>query len=561
MSELGSIVFYKTKFDISCEQESDLLWRIVLKIRTWLNQKAKRNTDFLPKENSAWSSFRNGTPELHSTKRYIWMKSFVFERKEENKVFWACRIKEEYPNGDDVAPRTWMTEIGFQQHELGKATFSLLLSYRDKPGFIGSCEVEPEPTVPSLIRLILQDKNLHCTVSGYPVKLEPTKLNVGDFEEFWQKVQDPNRDIPIIYISPYNNGRTVSYLLDPTKLAKYLGSAALVYFGGSLDFEREMNAGITDTEWGCSCGRVRVYASRPTLWDTHKHRFFTVSQLLREGADSVYQILRRALAQDIHFYETMFRIEDCRLKKLRWETEERKQAVDQWEKSRDEALSMAVASDSARQKLQEELDATEKDLKDVQKENESLKEELYKLTLQKGEGSHKESSSVVMEDLRECLENLPQSPKNIMALFLLLYKDRLDITEQGRKSLSSKYWKTHTKERCEVLWDILSAMCCVLYPLYEKKVTNVEGKFEQQTGIDMATGEGRQTRKNGELMRIYQDVYQGRWLDTQTHLKKGNGPSDPKFMRIYFAYDKETNKIIISSCGEHLDNHSTGKIK
>ena len=564
MSELGSIVFYKTKFDISCEQEPDLLWRIVLKISDWMTEKAKTKNDFLPKERSIWSFFRNGISVLRSNRQHIWMKSFLFERKEDNKVFWACRIKEDYPPHGDYAPRTWMTEIGFQQNEHGKATFSLLLSYRDKPGFIGRCEAEPNPTVPSLIRLILRDQDLHCTVSGYPIKLEPTQLKVGDFEEFWQKVQDPNRDIPIIYISPYNNGGKVTYLLDPMKLAKDLGSAALVYFGGSLDFEREMNAGITDTEWGCSHGRVRVYASRPSLLDTHRHRFFTVSQL-RKGADSVYQILRRALAQDIYSYETMFRIEDCTWKKLRYELEEGKQKACELKQTLQETFELAEQTD---QENKEKINASRRDIEslyryieELENENKILKNKTYALSYCEDNSCHSHESSIEIENFRKLLKEYPLSPEQIMDLFLLLYKDRLDITEQGRKSLSSKYWKTHARARCEVLWDILSAICCILHPLYEKRVTDVEGKFEQQTGIQMATGEGRQTRKNGELMRNYQDAYQGRCIDIQPHLKSGVKPSEPKFMRIYFAYDKDTNKIIIGFCGEHLDNHSTGKMK
>ena len=38
------------------------------------------------------------------------------------------------------------------------------------------------------------------------------------------------------------------------------------------------------------------------------------STIFQLGQDEVVQMIRRALAQDIHFYETFFRIKDCRSK-------------------------------------------------------------------------------------------------------------------------------------------------------------------------------------------------------------------------------------------------------
>lgn len=64
------------------------------------------------------------------------------------------------------------------------------------------------------------------------------------------------------------------------------------------------------------------------------------------------------------------------------------------------------------------------------------------------------------------------------------------------------------------------------------------------------------------MMRQYSDEYNGREIDIEAHIKNGNKESDPRFVRIHFAYDPAvSDKILIGHCGKHLDNYSTRKVK
>lgn len=65
------------------------------------------------------------------------------------------------------------------------------------------------------------------------------------------------------------------------------------------------------------------------------------------------------------------------------------------------------------------------------------------------------------------------------------------------------------------------------------------------------------TRKNNSLMQQYFDEYDGRQINVETHIKSGSRETDSKFIRVYFAYDEQTERLVVSYMGGHLDNYST----
>ena len=65
------------------------------------------------------------------------------------------------------------------------------------------------------------------------------------------------------------------------------------------------------------------------------------------------------------------------------------------------------------------------------------------------------------------------------------------------------------------------------------------------------------TRKDTKLIGQYRDTYHGREIDVESHIKKGNKESSDQFIRVYFGFDNESQKVIVSSVGKHLDTYST----
>ncbi len=154
------------------------------------------------------------------------------------------------------------------------------------------------------------------------------------------------------------------------------------------------------------------------------------------------------------------------------------------------------------------------------------------------------------------MEEYPDTPKKTAAYFECRFADRLAFTERGRASLAD------CKTDPRILWDALYQMATTLYELHtDASVTMVDRAFNARSAFRVARGEGPMTRRDAGLMRQFQDVYQGRPICIESHLKSNqNRESSPQFLRIYYCYDEVTHKLLIGSCGRHLNNYTTQKV-
>ena len=61
MLDLSSTLFFKGKFQITAEQDRDLLWVLVYKIRGWILPKWNRNGEKIPEDLKVWSKWKQGS--------------------------------------------------------------------------------------------------------------------------------------------------------------------------------------------------------------------------------------------------------------------------------------------------------------------------------------------------------------------------------------------------------------------------------------------------------------------------------------------------------------------
>ncbi len=564
MLDLNSNLFYKAKLQIQTQKDDqDLLWNLVLKIRAWMTDKWKRNDEPIPEDYPTWSRWKTGS-HFSSLNDVVHFKS-VYHRSAEELEFWSCKIIEYWPSQNGCAPREWTTEIGYQEEQKNQASVSIVITYTDRPGFIGPCEPAPDASIPNLFRRLLNDPSLICTVDGHSFELKPIHLVPGKFPEFWDVVCDPAREVPVVYISPgldEEEGLVVNFL-DPSRLTQILGPNALVYYATELDFSREMTQLCNPPDLGCYSGAVRVYAPHLDVnnpEESYRHRLLTTWKMDQFGED-VYQILRRALAQDVHFYDKMFRIEDCKRLKDRADAERRKQEYR--EKLEEELLTEAVEQEDAHKKkieaLVEENFQLELNLDTYEEELRELKGKLHSAEAEAD--AYREAARVSREreealDRVRKVEKYPETAEEIASYFLSHFPERIDFTERGWASLSD----CHTNP--EVLWDAFYQMVTTLYPLYQQDVAQVDREFAARSKLRMARGEGRMTRRDNKLLRQYDDTYHGKPISIEPHIKTSETKeSSPRFLRVYFCYDEESRKIVIGSCGKHLDNYTSQKIK
>lgn len=130
--------------------------------------------------------------------------------------------------------------------------------------------------------------------------------------------------------------------------------------------------------------------------------------------------------------------------------------------------------------------------------------------------------------------------------------------------LQKKGWRS--LEDCttanDIVWQALYDISTILHPLFsENNSVDIVKAFGDQSRFEYAKTEGPQTRKDAKLMAQRTDFYQNTEINIEPHISSKTGdPSSPRFIRVYFAWDKPSNKIVIGQCGNHMPNHTSRTI-
>lgn len=540
MTDLNSIMFYKAKFNILDKDLSkDLLWSLILEIRDWLKRKYG-GKGMIDLNFHKWTSFKNGGKMFDISKynRFFAESYYHSDRKNSKCISWACKIEESFPSQNGCAPREWITEIGYQSKIPGTAEISYVLTYRDSAGFIGEIEEIPEISLPRVIRSLIT--KYECKIGNDVIHIDPIKLNPGDYPAFQDFIFNKDRQIPVVYISPiYSdpNSNTTKLLVSPIEMAKCVAANALVYYSESLDFSKEMQF-LGDSRYTCSGGAIRLY--KPNIDskdnnDQYKHRFITEKYITEKGEKQILEIFRRAIAQDVHFYEKMFRLEDC---KQLAEEDKRQERIETIKKESEGNTDYLLSC----------LCEMESSCNTYKEENEQLREENYKLKSYMDAINNVNQAKADKDVYEKIREISSYTPSKTAQYFESLYSEQIYFTDRAKKSLKNCTTKS------ELLWEAFYAIATVLWDLFNNNPSQVQKKFNAQTNFEYARSNGSQTRSDSKLMRQFVDTYNGKEISIEPHIKKGK-------LRIYLNYDSETNKIVIGHCGEHLDTATTRKIK
>ena len=159
-----------------------------------------------------------------------------------------------------------------------------------------------------------------------------------------------------------------------------------------------------------------------------------------------------------------------------------------------------------------------------------------------------------MREITERVQTVAKMPKtneDVVTYFQLFFADRLGFTERGMK----------TAAKCdivpEMLWTCLFQVAKALVDLYRDGVQDVEKTFKERTGWELATTEGAETRKIADMMNLRKDIYEGREISVEPHIKfpKSARKTGAQYQRLYYAYDPEIRKVIVGYVGDHLENY------
>ncbi len=190
----------------------------------------------------------------------------------------------------------------------------------------------------------------------------------------------------------------------------------------------------------------------------------------------------------------------------------------------------------------------------LEEENSDLRKELTekKDWIEQMQGSFQMARDIIglLDELRSVPE-LPETREDVVQYFRKVYTDRIDFTDRG----------LNTASKCDLkpasLWQVLYATANDLVDLYRNSTGNLlEKDVQEATGFQASFGEGSMTRENSGMMRLREDVYEGKVISVEPHLKLRHGKEETEKQRLHFWYDPYKRRIVISYLGEHLDSVS-----
>jgi hypothetical protein len=151
------------------------------------------------------------------------------------------------------------------------------------------------------------------------------------------------------------------------------------------------------------------------------------------------------------------------------------------------------------------------------------------------------------------LEHLPTTVREVAETIQGLFPERILFTPQGLASTSDR-----TEAVVELAWECLWAMATTLHSMFfveDTQGVDLERKFKEMSGFDLAMSEGKSTKKDKKFMNLRRDVYEGKTVEIVPHVKLGN--KEPRLLRVHFYLDHDRELIVVGHCGGHLDNFST----
>ena len=105
-------------------------------------------------------------------------------------------------------------------------------------------------------------------------------------------------------------------------------------------------------------------------------------------------------------------------------------------------------------------------------------------------------------------------------------------------------------------WEILTHMSETLHPLkFRDGEKDLQRVFRERTGYEFGITEGKMTKDDKDCMRLRRMQHGGREFDITPHVKYGN--TEPKLVRVHFAFDEENKKIVVGHIGRHVLNYTS----
>jgi|GEM_PF-5806129 len=148
----------------------------------------------------------------------------------------------------------------------------------------------------------------------------------------------------------------------------------------------------------------------------------------------------------------------------------------------------------------------------------------------------------------------PDSLEDVLSMGLDYFGDRL-IYHEDLVQTAHDYASAREGKMIRDAWEMISALGQSMFRMKFIDGIFSEKIFTDETGIELAMTEGRQTKNNKIFERYRTFTFQGQAITSYAHVK-GSGD-----LRLYFHILEKERRILIYHLGEHLPNSQTKALK
>lgn len=548
---------HRCQFDIAPSGNPTTAWAEIVKtVRSWLVYKLGTDEQLL----GAWfftGGIWNGSKSARVT---VATDSERGNGSPGLPQFWSLR--HEHPCRE-VPVRQWRIDIGLTSMS-DKFRFSISTSYWIVPGYIGQEPSSPVPTAPSVIGSIFRKKQWTCT-SGTEILFQtPTILRNGDGRVLLERLEAPGRLCPIVLISCSDADGTP--ILDANILAKALAGSARVYVAESPIVREEWEY-FLPKGFRCQNGMVRIY--QPSVRfdsdrDAKRHRYFSEEQIQELSEAAIREMIVRGVARRANAtgYLDVTSLEDIETRRREIRLREFKHAAD--DRSKIEWIELLEQDNQGLhakvRDVSDQLQASVGRAEELEDQNIDLSKEISRLNylvqdLGQKHAAAAESARLAASRVEAMnrLKQLPTTVREVAEAIQGLFPERIIFTARGLASTEDR-----SDAVVELAWECLWAMATTMHSMFFAEDTqgvDLERRFKELSGFDLAMSEGRSTKKDKKFMNLRRDVYDGKTVEIVPHVKVGN--KEPRLLRVHFHLDHDREIIAIGHCGGHLDNFST----
>ncbi len=454
---------------------------------------------------------------------------------------------------------SWKTHIGLRQFPgQGKVAVSVLLNYRVSTELALAQNVKlPTPSVPGFVRRVFKEfSKLRILCGGFSMEARKTFQYIEaeeDAKHIADYIEDPSRLLSVVLIS----GKSADAEKEAERLGQALQGKALVFIVPydprlrkpfkpyRVEF-RQCRILLPFGKFGSSLGTHIWYSLDNPEKATEVRERAVRSQL------GYYTIVEPGSVSSLADIRSLIRNETfLKLKKDLEGKASELAANDKWKEFSDSVMQQYEAEAKKNEELSSQLETKELQILELQSEKEDIEK----------------AKNAELFNLKASYES--KGRKNLALDFKppVEFPDSMEGLRKWAESgtfphlrFSMSAWKPALQYEnfsdLGNLWKILWHLDNTLFKMkFIDNVSNLEKAFEDKTGIRYSRSEGKNTTNDARLAALRRFNFEGKEYEMWTHI--GLGTREPHMIRVYFAFDDDSRRIIIGHVGPHMDNATT----